>query len=115
MQNSDKVRYADLKFYMHNRYITGNDRWPKALSASLKKLVNWRGGVPVQQYEYIKGVSLTTKFNMVLGETTVIAGIRGTFPGTFLNPGKKKLEIPTRHNKMPRSRSTYKRKKSTEF
>ena len=63
VQNSDEVRYAELKIYMHNRYINGKYHWPKTLTASLNLLVYCRGGKrpPVHQYEYRKGIVLTTK------------------------------------------------------
>ena len=65
VQNSDKVRYFELKIYMHNSYVNGKDRWPKTMPAALNVIVNWKGGKmpPVQQYESSEGVALTTKDN----------------------------------------------------
>ena len=78
MQNSDKVRYSEMKKYTHNSYVNGEDYWNKTLSAALNMLVNWKGGkkYPEQQYEYNKGMGLTTKANT-----------RG-FRGDFQNCGK---------------------------
>ena len=39
VQNSDKVRYAELKIYMHNRYINSDYLWPNTLSVALNVLV----------------------------------------------------------------------------
>ena len=36
-----KVRYNDLKIYMHNLYINGKDCWLKILLAALDVLVKW--------------------------------------------------------------------------
>ena len=35
VQNSDEVRYAELKIYMHNIYVEGEDRLTQTLSAAL--------------------------------------------------------------------------------
>ena len=65
IQNSDEVRYYDLKIYMHNSYVYGTDRCPKTLSYSLNLIVNWRRDKrpPAQQYESSKGVNLKNKGN----------------------------------------------------
>ena len=40
VHNLYEVRYAEMKIYMKNIYVNGEDRWPKTLSAALNVLVN---------------------------------------------------------------------------
>ena len=65
VQNSYEVRYSQLKIYIQDSYVNGKDPFPKTLPDTLNALVNWKGGErpPEQQYEYSKGVDLTTKGN----------------------------------------------------
>ena len=44
VQNSDGVRYAELKIYMHNSYVKSKNRWPKIMLAVLNLIVNCTGG-----------------------------------------------------------------------
>ena len=54
VQNSDEVRYSELKIYVHNIYVNGKDRFPNTISSSLNVFVytarltnvplNWKGG-----------------------------------------------------------------------
>ena len=44
VQNSDDVRYVELKVYMHNSYVNGKDSWPKTLPAALNVLFNLEVG-----------------------------------------------------------------------
>ena len=71
VQKLDEVRYAELKIYMHKRYVHGEDRCLKTVSAVLNVLVNWKWGKrpPEQHYESRNGVILKNKGN--------IGGFRG--------------------------------------
>ena len=40
VQKSEKLRYIELKIYMHNSYVNGEDRWTKTLSATLDVIIN---------------------------------------------------------------------------
>ena len=44
VHNSEKVRYPELKIYMHNSYVNVEDHCPRTLSAALNVLVNCEGG-----------------------------------------------------------------------
>ena len=85
VHNSDEVRYAELKIYMHNSYVNSEELCLKTLSAALNVLANCKGGKrpSSQKYEARKDVALITK-----GDT--IVGSPGTYPENFLNPENKR-------------------------
>ena len=40
VQNSDKVRYSDMKIHMHNSYVNSKGRFPKKLLATPNVIFN---------------------------------------------------------------------------
>ena len=116
VQNSDKVRYAELKIYMHNRYVNCKYRWPKIMPDTPDVLVNWNeGGGSEQQCESRESVALTNKINPsgFRGDCYNF-GNSGHMARNCPEPrGKKKAESPSRQEKTHRSISTYQRKTHT--